>query len=136
MDLTHNLIFQPRTLAWIEQTSGGGVLPAVWFGCLHGIPARLVVGLRTESYLAGDDRPVKRFSLCWMRNSSVTGPSEETWVEDEIVRLSCHDGQLVRAHGALTLWGQLEKLTIGQRTFSVGQVDLVRLLGTSSRADA
>lgn len=136
MNLKNDRILRPETLAWIEQAGGEMLLPVVWFGCMHGFPTRLVVGLRGESRLVGGEDRVRRFCLCWMRDRSVMDRPDEQSTYGEIVRLGCHDGQIVDAYGALTLSGRLEKLTIGQRTFSAGQVDFARFLGSSSRADA
>lgn len=136
MNQQSDRILRPETLAWIEQADGKVVVPVVWFGCMHGLPARLVVGLRGEPHLVGGEDRVRRFCLCWMQDRSALGSPEEMATHDEIVRLGCHDGQIVDAYGTLTLSGKLEKLTIGQRTFYAGQVDFSRFLGSSCRADA
>jgi len=137
MNLQNDRVLRPRTLAWIEQAGGEVVFPVVWFGCVHGYPARLVVGLRDKSCLVGVGDWARRFCLCWMRDSSaIEELSEDKVNHGDIVRLVCDDGQIANAYGALILSGRLEKLTIGQRTFSAGQVDFTRFLGSSSRADA
>jgi hypothetical protein len=136
MTLQGDLILRPKTLAWIEQAGREAVLPVVWFGCVHGFPTRLIVGLRDEPGVVGGEDRVRRFCLCWMRDRSAMDPSEEKATYREIVRIGCHDGQIADAYGTLILSGRLEKLTIGQRTFSAGQVDFSRFLGSSSRADA
>ena len=53
----------------------------------------------------------------------------------QIIRLSCRDGRIVRDYGALTLYGRLESMMIGQRTFAAAQVDFARLSGGSNQAD-
>lgn len=136
MNLQKDLMLRPKTLAWIEQPGGEVVLPVVWFGCMHGFPSRLVAGLRNEARLVGCEDRVRRFCLCWMRDRSVMGPPEELSAQGEIVRIGCQDGQIADAYGTLILSGRLENLTIGQRSFSAGQVDFARFLGSSSRADA
>ena len=88
MNLQNDLVLRPNTLAWIEQAGGEVVLPVVWFGCVHGFPVRLVVGLRDESCLVGGEDRVRRFCLCWMRDSSaIAGQLEEKVNHGDIVRL-------------------------------------------------
>lgn len=137
MDVGNTFMLQPKTLAWIEHKGDQAVLPVVWFGCLHGYPARLVVGLRSEACLVGEAHPLQRFCLCWLQDRSpLEKPLEKGQHHEQIVRLNCRAGLVVHAHGTLTLHGKMERLTIGQRTFAAGQVDFARLLGSSSRADA
>ncbi|ABA89668.1 hypothetical protein Pcar_2429 [Syntrophotalea carbinolica DSM 2380] len=122
----------PKTLAWVERADGGNVLPVVWFGCLHGSPTRLLIGLRSEATYPDAGAPVSQFSLCWVPN----GGEEASVAQRNMLRLHCLHGQLSDEYGTVTLCGQLSGLTVGDRTLSLSQVDVMRLLAPTGKADA
>jgi len=123
---------QPRTLAWIEQTEGEKMLPVVWFGCLHGEPGQLLVGLRTGVSFSDDAARPGRFTLCW----TPTGGGPGNLGQRAMMRLHCRNGRICDEYGIVTLLGQLEGVTVGKRAFSAGQVDFYRLLAVPAGADA
>lgn len=131
MEIDGKSSLQPRSLAWVESAGGGDAVPVVWFGCLHGRPTRLMVGLRASSWPADQEVGDRRFSLCWVPS----GKDREDSARKDTMRLRCRHGRVIDAYGTVTLYGQLEEVAIGRRILSGAQVDFFRLLEVSCRAD-
>lgn len=129
-------MLQAKTLAWVEGADGKTYLPVIWFGCVSGMPAHLMVGLREGANLPDGGICLGKFSLCLMMAPPGATKTPEKDAGAHTVRLNCRDGMLLSDRGAVTLSGCLDGLTVGQRTFSAAQVDVGRFLAINGRADA